>query len=206
MEELSKLFNFLNNNEKKNFSRIINKLLNQCFIIKSNKSDKEDFFFIVQNIKLINLYLSAIDYECIIDSSNGFVSIESKEGYNKLSFNKMQTVFLLILRSLYYRKHKESLNEDIIVTLETINDDINKTQIYNKDLTITEFKDTLNKLKKVKIIDYNNSNLSMESYIIILPSIIKVVDLTKVGSIDEALNKYVKDEGLDEEDNEDQTD
>ncbi len=167
----------LNNNDKKMFARICNKFLNETFIVKNKKNDKEDYYFVLDYLEMFNNYFKYIEYECVKNDRFGVIRIVSTEERNNVKFKKFDTVVILILRKLYYEQSTKMQSIDkIYTTLEEIDLEIRCTEIFDIEKKYERnYEGTLRLLKKYKIIDYVdkiNQDMSIE----ILPTILLLVD------------------------------
>ncbi len=191
-----------NTTDKNLFSRVCNKLLNETFLVKSKETDKNDYYFVIENFKLINDYLNYIEYECVKDESLGVIRLTSIVDRNKVKFKKFDTVLILVLRLLYYKQSKTTSNIDkIYTTLEEVDFEMKSTQIFDAEKRYDKnYEDSLRNLKKYKIVDYFDK-FSMEMTIEILPTILLVIEnsLSELQQmINEFSNSTKKEEDIDE--------
>ncbi len=191
-----------NTTDKNTFSRVCNKLLNETFLVKSKETDKNDYYFVIENFKLINDYLKYIEYECVKDESLGVIRLISIVDRNKVKFKKFDTVLILVLRLLYYKQSKTTSNIDkIYTTLEEVDFEMKSTQIFDAEKRYDKnYEDSLRNLKKYKIVDYFDK-FSMEMTIEILPTILLVIEnsLSELQQmINEFSNSTKKEEDIDE--------
>lgn len=186
--------------EKFSFSRIANKLLNETFLIKIKKRDSSDYYFVLENFSLFDSFFSIIDYDCVQDKENGLVYIRTSLDRNRVRLTKFETVLCLQLRLDYFKLHKEaSATEKMIVTLEVLEESVRNTSIFNPAKKITEYSEALRKLKRLKLIDYENSKISGDLCIEILPSIMVVVSISDLEDINAKLKMLEKDSKAEDE-------
>ncbi len=199
-------YGLLKEREKEDFSRISNKLIHETFIIKGKENERNDYYFVQENLTLFRLYFAVIDFEVINDISKGIIFIRTLADHNRVRLTKFETVILLILRKFYYMKSKEiTSTSKIIITLEDIVTEVRASQIFNADKKMATYRSALKNLRQYKVIDYEKRNILPESNIEILPSILLIITQEDIDAINARLKDFAKDKGeeADEEDNED---
>ncbi|WBL31474.1 DUF4194 domain-containing protein [Candidatus Phytoplasma sacchari] len=181
--------------EKKNFSRIINKLLQVNFITIKKKTDIDDYHFIILHKDLFSFFFKLADFQLKIKYDNEVIFIKNKENFNKLKLNKEESLVLLVICILFYDKKKSNPSDDIIkIYLKDIYKELGNigyTEI--KKMTKEKMKKILSLFNKYNIIDflekYNiNNNLPEDLIINIYPTIIYIIDLEMVQQYQKILN------------------
>lgn len=202
--EFNEQYKTYNDTKKDVLSKIINRLLNESYLIKVKKEDEEDFYKALELIDDMNKYLSIIDYEVNYDRNIGIIYIENMANKNRLHINKFETVILLLLRIRYYKESKKaSLSNIISVSFSDLKMDVKKTNIYKEEKSVTEFIEALKDLKKYKLIEYYKvKDFSLETQIFVYPSILHVVNIDSIDELNNTLTKYLG-ENKNEEINED---
>ncbi len=199
----------LNETDKKLFSKIVNKLLSDTFIIKDKSSDRTDYLYARDNVSTLTSYFTLTDYEFIYDRYNELCYIKTTENRNRVRLDKFDTALILVFRQFYYIKRKEvSVDNRVIVQLEEIKEKINTSKIFEKDKRITPYDVSLRKLRTHKIIDYSATKITDNLTIQILPSIQIIVQQDSLEDITtriRALKNITEDVGdeTDEDTNED---
>ena len=136
---------------KDRFRQSINKLLNNCFILKTPKDTASDYRFIKENEEVFEGVLDLLGYELIVRDDQGVITVINMQGSGRVRFNKLESILLLILRLLYIEKMKEvSQAKDVIVLFEDIYEKYNMLQIgrLRKDLLVN----SLRKFKQYNLI------------------------------------------------------
>jgi hypothetical protein len=106
---------------KEKFRQTMNRLLNECFILKKNSSTASDYRFIVANQSLFEGVLDLLGYELIVREDQGVITIYNPAGTGRIRFSRLESILLLILRLLYIEKMREvSQAQEAIVLLEEI--------------------------------------------------------------------------------------
>ena len=199
-------YSMLKEREKEDFSRICNKLIHETFIIKGKDNERNDFYFIQENLTLFRTFFAIIDFEVCVDIGKGIVFIRTLADHNRVRLTKFETVILLILRKFYYSKSKEiTSTAKVIVGLEDIVSEVRATQIFTTDKRMQAYRDALLNLRQYKVIDYDKQYITKETNIEILPSILLVITQSDIEEMNAKLKEFAADKGeeADEEDNED---
>ncbi len=192
--KLSETFNVLNETDRKVFSRVVNKLLNETFIVKDKEEDRADYFFATEHKEMIEAYFVLIDYEFCIERLNGLVYIKTTENRNRVRLTKFDTVVILILRRMYYAKKKElTLDNKVIASLEEIIEQVKSCQVFKDDKKVNSYVETLRKLRQHKVIDYVATKIDENTNIQILPSIQVIISQDNIEDITMKLNALKKD-------------
>lgn len=193
-----------NDTKKNNFSKIVNRLLNESFLIREKDEDKDDYYKAIDAIDALNNYLSIMDYEVIYDKDINLIYIKSLDNKNRIHLTKFVTIILLLLRVEYFKASKKaSLTDLVSITFDELKQAVKKTNIYKDEKSTNEYLEALKELKRLKIVNYKVGNdFSGETRIFIYPSILYVVSIENVENLSNLLKKYLGD-NKDEEVNED---
>lgn len=193
-----------NDTKKSNFSKIVNRLLNESFLIREKDEDKDDYYKAIDAIDELNNYLSIMDYEVIYDKDINLIYIKSLDNKNRIHLTKFVTIILLLLRVEYFKASKKaSLTDLVSITFDELKQAVKKTNIYKDEKSTNEYLEALKELKRLKIVNYKVGNdFSGETRIFIYPSILYVVSIENVENLSNLLKKYLGD-NKDEEVNED---
>lgn len=207
LDEFNEKYRELNETNKKTFSRIVNKLIKETFIVKEKEADKGDYLYVLDNKALFISYFELSDYELILDRFNDLCYIKTTENRNRVRLNKFTTCLVLIFRQFYYTKRKEiTTDNQVVVQLEDIIEKVRTSKVFKDDKKINAYKETLPLLRNYKLIDYKTSVINENLPIRILPSIQVVVPQDKLEEINARLNamKNISDEGEDIDENVDE--
>ena len=167
----------LGNLSKEKFRQAINRLLNECFILKKSSDTKAEYRYIYENRDVFEGVLDLLGYELVIRNDIGVISINNPTGTGRIRFSKLESILALILRLLYIEKMKElSQVQDAIITIEDIYEKYNmlKIQKLRKDLLTN----ALRKFKRINLIqnlDRMDNNCGIETRILIYPSVLLAI-------------------------------
>ncbi len=192
-EEFNKEYLALSDTKKDNFSRLINKLLNENFIYSpdSDSKDRTDYYDILSMKSIIENYFKMIDFDLIHVDTYKIFYIRTNADRNRIRLKKLDTVILLILRLLYHKINLSiNLSKDIRTTLGELIQEINKTGIFKVNLNKTELITSLKTLKRYKLINFNFNDLNEDNVIFIYPTILYVVTIDDIDLLNEKIKKY----------------
>ncbi len=195
-EQFLQEYLMLKDSEKATFSKIVNKLLGESFLVKEKQEDRGAFFFVCENLALFVHYFSIIDYEVVYDKYNEVCYIKKQENKYREKLSKFDTVIILILRKLYYLKRKEAASGGrAVVQLEEIIEQVKSTKIFRDDKKVNSYRDSLLKLRKYKVIDFSATNITEELVIRILPTIQVIIQQDSLDDLTDRLTALKKEEG-----------
>ncbi len=190
--------------DKKEFTRLVNKLLSQCFVSKRN--NRKDYNFLQRHKKLFNEYFSYTGFQLDESDEFGVFHLINTQGLNRKLFNLNETIILLIIRILYEEKKRElSLTKDVVITPAEIQDHY-MTVRNGKNITKTELSNALATFRRFNIINYGRSefdtafDLSLEETpILVYDTILMAVPLQNIKEVHENLDKFRTKSLLEEE-------
>ncbi len=182
----------LNEKDKKLFSKLANKLLGLNFITYFKETDTDDYYFITNHFNLFQNYFYLMENELIYDSTNKVIVLQNKENYNHLNLKLNESIVLLILRLLYDELMREiSLNDKIIINLETIHEKLFTVGFRDHRICKTELRQILALFKRYNLIEIMDYDFSDDmSRICLYPSILYAVNTEDINEIYNKLNSY----------------
>lgn len=194
--------------DKDEFSRICNRLLSNCFLCKSNITNRSDYYFVLKYKDKFSEYLSLLGYRLEINEEYGVVQLTNPQNYNHQNLKLYESIVLLILRILFDEKKRElSVSDEVIVTVGDIHDKFLSLKIRDKMIDRTVLRNIVSLLKKFNLIDVLDKDLSQEeARIIIYDSILMAVRVEDIRHAYDKLENYRKGDKKDEEIDEDEAD
>ena len=190
-KEFYDTYTLLNESGKDKFTRLCNKLMDENFVYGQHPSDKEDYYDILSNKNIISSFFNVIDISLVHDDERKIFYLESKESKTRVKFKKMESVLLLVLRILYYRKSREmDATTNISVGLDELVTEIVQTNIYPK-IVKGNIIEALKVLKKYKLVNFDVKNLEINQVIVIYPTICIVVNNNDIQAMTVRLASYV---------------
>ena len=199
--------NELGSISKDNFRKTANKLLNHCYLLKKRDDTRLDYQYVKQYQDKFSEYFDLLGYNLQIDDTNGVIGLHNNLDKScRIKLRKYHSILLLILRLLYAKaKNTLSLNEEVVITLEHIQNEYYILRVKNKlTLDKTILQEALTIFQRYNIIDKLDNDISNpDMRIKIYPSILFAVptdNLNKVfNDTSEKLKKYAKGNIYDEE-------
>ena len=157
LENLLERYKTFNDTKKNLLSKIINRLLNESFLMLERNEDKDDYYNALDLLNEINSYLSLIDYSVVYDKNINIIYIKNTENKNRIHLNKFDTVLLLIFRLLYFKNSKKaSLSNLVSTSFIELKEEVKKTNIYKEEKTTNEYLESLRNLRRLKLNEAKN--------------------------------------------------
>lgn len=181
---MSDYTDILGNIPKDKFRQTINKLLNECFIIKQSERTAADYRLIIANSDVFEGVLDLLGYELVIREDQGVITINNASGTGRIHFSKIESILALILRLLYIEKMKElSQVQQAIILIEDIYDKYNvlnlprlgKVQMLN---ALRTFK-TVNLIRNLDRLDSGDMGIRIQIY----PSILFAITASSLDEV-----------------------
>ena len=151
---------------------IANYLLNSCFLIGTEDSTREKYYFVINHEESFRQIFQPIGYTLVIHRNLRVVQLVNNHGTGRLMLKKYESIMLLIFRLMYVEK-RESLStseEKVVVTLEEVKNEYEKLNLPRKfDRTLIE--DSIRNVKRYNLIKPLDRMLTMEAKIQIFPSV-----------------------------------
>lgn len=199
-------YNRLNEKDTLKFTILVNKLINVNYLTGYKEEDKNDYYFIYNNLDCFKSYFSLGGRNLQFYQSQKTFVLES-EYQAKLSLSRVSSLILLIIRLLYIQKLKDiSLSNLINISLGDIQEKYEQLALGKIErFKSTELENALRVFRKYNIINYKGNDFQNDDVsIVIYPTIQYVVNINDINVIVEKINSYLnKEEKIDEEISED---
>ena len=149
-----------------------NYLLNRCFLIGTESSMQERYYYVLNHESEFQQIFSPIGYTLIINRSLRVIQLVNNYGTGRVSFRKYESIILLILRLLYMEK-RESLStnaEKVMASVDEIRQEYEKLNLPRKfDQKLLE--NSLFNIKKYNLAATMGKLDSADSKVQIFPSV-----------------------------------
>lgn len=187
----------LSDDEKQEFKRIVMQFISNGVMLEKvyNTNDKKiktnrDYRFIEFNLELIREYLSMIDINIVEDRNNGMF-IGRGSHANFIQLDKLQTIFLLILRIMYDEKHEEaSLNSEIYFKMSDILEKGNVLGIINENPPNIKIEKAMRTFNKHKIVcKIKGRYTDLDSQYLLYPTITNIVNNQNINEVIKEFNE-----------------
>ena len=167
----------LKGNQKERFCSVANKLLNECFVLKPQSRGDSDYAFVLENKELFEEYFDFIGYDLNVDKTIGVIGLSNRNGTGRLRLKKVESILLLILRSIYIEKKKElSTTSDIIIEASAIYNKYTHMGFNRKTMDKSTIPNAISLFKKYNLVEVlSDKSVKDDTRIIIYPSILMAV-------------------------------
>ncbi len=185
-------YNNLTNGEKERFAKLTNYLLNKTFVTREIYEVKDrlgkinaDYRFIEKYYDLFEGYLKVINYVLKVDEVLGVIYIENDYGYNKLRLDKLTTLVLFTLRTIYdEEKERNATSSVVYTTTASILYKLLELKIVLKKPTMKDMVDSIRLLVNQNILTKIDGSIDDSAcQLAILPTILLVVTNEKIDAI-----------------------
>ena len=185
-------YNELNNGEKERFAKLVNYLLNKTYITRETYDNKDvigkinaDYRFIERYVTLFEGYLNVINYKLNVDEELGIISLSNDYGYNKMHLDKLTTLILFTLRTIYdEEKEKNATRSIVYISTASLVYKLLDLKIVSKKPTMKDITDSIRILVNQNILTKIEGSLDDSScQLAILPTILLAVSNEKVDAI-----------------------
>lgn len=178
---------------KDKFRLYANRLLNECFILKSCEETKSCYYFILREKETFLAYFDFLGYDIIINEEYGIICLNHSYGTGRLRLKMYESMILLILRLIYIEERKK-LTDSVTIHVEEVYD--RYYSLRQKQLSKTDMRSVMSLLKRYHIIRNIDADMgNPDTRIQIYPSVILSIDSTELNKIYEStqnkLNTYV---------------
>jgi hypothetical protein len=193
-------FEKFNSTQKEQFSEAANKLLSNSFVMSSRQQDKNDYYFISRHQHLFEAYFKMSGWELIIDRNLNIAQLINSYSKNRYRFTLIESIVLVTIRLIYHLKRQElSLSDDVVFTIGELQDQLARLNISDKPMGKTEIRNIFRTLKKYNIVHVLGGDVaSVDTKILVYPSIIKIVQADDISALNKKLEEY-KSGGEDDE-------
>lgn len=189
-----KIFEGMLQRDRDEFTRISNRLLNQCFVCKRNETTRADYYFIIKYKEKFAEYLSVLGYRLEINEEYGVIQLVNTQNYNRYNMKLFESIILLILRILYDEKKRElSVSDEVLVNMGDIHEKFMSLKIRDKMIDKTTLRNAISTLRRFQLVEPLDRDLSNEdARLIIYDSILMAVRVEDIQTAYKKLENYRK--------------
>ncbi len=175
------------------FAKIALRLLNETFLVQDRKQDEDDYYVATGPYKeLLNDYFSFLDVSFRVDQDKRICYIVGENDRNRLRLHKLDTVLLLVIRSLSFSGEQDFRSLTTLkVSVKDILSKIAETEIYPNGISMSQFRDSMLLLRRYKVIDFNDDPGKDSTLVAIYNSVLLLVSASSLEDLAERLGKYV---------------
>ncbi len=196
------------------FERLVSKLLEETYLVQAKKEDRGDYEDALRYFEPLRSYFALGGFDLHHDHSNRLIYITNDGGYNSRHLKLLDTVVLLCLRSLQFKKVKnEAWSGMVIVTLKELQTEIYDSKVYEqgsrrtaRTLTLGDLRATLAKLRRLKCVNFKGNLSDTSTEIEIYETVRILVTSDGLKELTQRIQLYTTGGTEDEETDEDQAD
>lgn len=151
---------------------IANYLLNSCFLIGTEDSMRERYYYVLNHEAEFEGIFRPIGYSLVINRSLRVIQLVNVHGLGRVSFRKYESIMLLILRLLYMEKRESlSTNADrVLVSVAEIAEEYEKLNLPRKfDQKLLE--ESLVSIRRFNLAAFVGKPDTRDAKILIYPSV-----------------------------------
>lgn len=185
-------YNNLTNTEKERFSKLVNYLLNKTYITREIYESKDrlgkinaDYRFVEKFYDLFEGYLKVINYYLKTDEVIGVIYLDNEYGYNRLRLDKLTTLVLFTLRTIYdEEKEKNATSSVVYITTASLIYKLLELKVVTKKPTMKDIVDSIRLLINQNILTKIEGSVEDSAcQLAILPTILLAVSNEKIDAI-----------------------
>lgn len=185
-------YNALTNGERERFAKLLNYLLNKTYVTREIFESKDrlgkinaDYRFIEKYYDMFEGYLKVMNYKLSTDEVLGVIYLENDYGYNKLRLDKLTTLVLFTLRTVYdEEKERNATSSVVYTTTASIMYKLLELKIVTKRPTMKDIVDSIRLLVNQNILTKIEGSIDDSScQLAILPTILLAVSNEKIDAI-----------------------
>ena len=180
----------LSEKDKIMFSNVANQLLNNCFLCKDKKENREAYYFVLNYKVLFDEYFHMIDWAIDYNHEIGALQLINVSSRNLLKLKKNESIVLIILRILYQEKIISfTSSNNVIVHVDDIHEKYENLE-FKKKIYKTDLLAILRLFKRFNLIDPLGDVTKGNCEVIIYPTILLAIKGMNVDALYQTLKSY----------------
>ena len=181
-------YNNLTNAEKERFAKLVNYLMNKTYVSREIYETKDKLGKINADYRFIEKYydlLKVINYVLKTDEVIGVIYLENEYGYNKLRLDKLTTLVLFTLRTIYdEEKERNATSSVVYITTASLIYKLLELKVVSKKPTMKDIVDSIRLLVNQNILTKIEGSIDDSAcQLAILPTILLAVSNEKIDAI-----------------------
>jgi len=180
--------------ERREFRRLVNKLLAKNFIVRHKEQDRQDFFFVKRREEAFRSFFDLAGWTLRLDPVHDVYQLINPTGGNRRRFSLEESLIFLIVRLLFeQRRHEVNLADAVMIKVADIQDVYLSLRIRERPLDKTSLQNFIRVLRDYSLVEPLDSDLSdPDTRIVVYPSIMLAVDTEDIQSAASLLERYRK--------------
>ena len=139
---------------RRDFPRIVNRLLGQTFLYQDVDGDKDDYYFIHRHRAVFESVLALTGFSLLHDDYHRIFQVVSEYSYSRARYKLDESLMIVVLRKLYEDKTEHlSLASDPVVTIGEVREEYRTITGKERDLGMGQYETLLRRLRAIGLID-----------------------------------------------------
>ena len=191
-------YELLSSGDKERFRNVTNYLLNKTYLVSDIYEPRDrvgkingNYRFVERYFEIFKSYLELAGFTLNKDDGRGIIYLTSDYNYNTFRLDKLTTLFMLTLRSIYDEEiEKNSTKNVVFVRVSDCLLRMMEEQLIVKKPAAKDVADTLRVLFKYNICSRLEGQIEDQNCLVtVYPTILKVVSNDKINAIHEIMFK-----------------
>ena len=125
---------------RRDFPRIVNRLLGQTFLYQDVDRDKDDYYFVHRHRAIFESVLALTGFNLLHDDYHRIFQVVSEYSYSRARYKLDESLMIVVLRKLYEDKTEHlSLANDPVVTIGEVREEYRTITGKERDLGIGQY-------------------------------------------------------------------
>jgi len=139
---------------RRDFPRIINRLLGQTFLYQDVDGDKDDYYFVHRHRAVFESVLSLTGFNLLHDDYHRIFQVVSDFGYCRQRYRLDESLMIVVLRKLYEdHAEKLSLAQDPVVTIGEVREEYRTITGRERALGVVQYETILRRLLNLGLVE-----------------------------------------------------
>lgn len=139
---------------RRDFPRIVNRLLGQTFLYQDINDDKDDYYFVHRHRAVFESLLALTGFNLLHDDYHRIFQVVSEYSYSRARYKLDESLMIVVLRKLYEDKTEHlSLASDPVVTVGEVREEYRTITGRERDLGMGQYETLLRRLRALGLID-----------------------------------------------------
>lgn len=139
---------------RRDFPRIVNRLLGQTFLYQDVDGDKDDYYFVHRHRVVFESVLALTGFNLLHDDYHRIFQVVSEYSYSRARYKLDESLMLVVLRKLYEDKTEHiSLASDPVVTIGEVREEYRTITGRERDLGMGQYETLLRRLRSIGLIE-----------------------------------------------------
>jgi hypothetical protein len=139
---------------RRDFPRIVNRLLGQTFLYQDVDGDKDDYYYVHRHRTVFENMLALAGFNLLHDDYHRIFQVISEYSYSRARYKLDESLMIVVLRKLYEDKTEHiSLVSDPVVTIGEVREEYRTITGKERDLGMGQYEILLRRLRSIGLIE-----------------------------------------------------